>query len=124
MNKLDVNKLALTIVAIMVMATLSFAQGQQEKTFKGEIMDSMCASMGGHSPGGYEATHTHSPEDCTLACVKAGSKFVLYNPAKKTTMELSDQEKARDFAGKKVNVKGTYDKATKTIHVDEIQAAS
>ena len=117
-------KLALVAVAIMVMATFSFAQGQHGKTFKGEIMDSMCASMGGHAPGGYEATHTHTPKDCTLACVKAGSKFVLYNSAKKTALQLSDQEKAGEFAGQKVTVTGTYDKATKTIQVGNIEAAS
>ncbi|HKT11103.1 MAG TPA: DUF5818 domain-containing protein [Terriglobia bacterium] len=117
-------KVALAVVAIMVMATFSFAQGQNAKTFKGEIMDSMCASMGGHSQAAYESTHTHTPKDCTLACVKAGSKFVLYNKAKKTTLQLSDQDKARDFAGQEVKVTGTYDKATKTIHVSNIEAAS
>lgn len=117
-------KLALTAVAIMVMATFSFAQGEHARTFRGEIMDSMCASMGSHSPGGYQATHTNTPKDCTLACVKGGSKFVLYNAARKVTLQLDDQDKARDFAGQKVRVMGTYDSATKTIHVEKMEAAS
>ncbi len=87
-------------------------------------MDSMCASMGSHSPGGYTATHTHTPKDCTLACVKAGSKFVLYNTAHKATLQLDNQAKARPFAGENVRVIGTYDRATKTIHVAKIEAAS
>lgn len=86
-------------------------------------MDSMCATMGGHSPGGYQATHTHTAKDCTLACVKGGSKFVLYNAARKTTLQLDDQDKARDFAGQDVRVIGTYDSATKTIHVVRMAAA-
>ena len=117
-------KVALTSIAMMIVATLSFAQRSNERAFKGQIMDSMCASMGSHNPGGYQATHTHTPKDCTLACVKAGSKFVLYNSARKTTLQLDDQDKARDFAGQRVSVVGTYDRATKTIHVSKIAAAS
>lgn len=118
-------KLALPAIAMVMMATLSFAQSNHHTmTFRGEIMDSMCASMGGHDPGGYQATHTHTPKDCTLACVKAGSKFVLYNRARKTTQQLDDQDKAREFAGQKVKVTGTYDRSSKTIHVKNIEAAS
>lgn len=117
-------KLALSTAIVMVFATLSFAQARHQRTFRGQIMDSMCASMGSHSPGGYAATHTHTPKDCTLACVKAGSKFVLYNAARKTTLQLDDQDKDRDFAGQNVRVIGTYDRATKTIHVAKIEASS
>ncbi len=116
-------KLALTAVALMVISTFSFAQARHERTFRGQIMDAMCAANGSHSPGGYAATHTHTRKGCTLACVKAGSKFVLYNTARKSTLQLDDQDKARDFAGQNVRVLGTYDRATKTIHVAKIEAA-
>jgi hypothetical protein len=59
-----------------------------------------------------------------LDCVKAGSKFVLYNSASKTVYQLDDQQKPRDFAGQKVKVVGTYDTGTKTIHVEKIEAGS
>jgi hypothetical protein len=117
-------KVALSTAVLMIFATLSFPQGRQARTFRGQIMDSMCAAMGGHNPGGYQATHTHTPKDCTLACVKGGSKFVLYNATRKTTLQFDDQDKARDFAGQNVRVTGTYDPATKTIHVEKIEAAS
>lgn len=117
-------KVALSTLVLIVFATLSFAQGRHARTFRGQIMDSMCATMGGHSPGGYQATHTHTPKDCTLACVKGGSKFVLYNAARKTTLQLDDQEKAQPFAGENVRVVGTYDAATKTIHVERIEHAA
>ena len=117
-------KLALSVAMLMVASTFSFAAPKTARTFRGEIMDSMCAAMGSHSPGGYQATHTNNPKDCTLACVKAGAKLVLYNHAKKNTFQLDDQAKARDFAGQKVKVTGTYDKATKTIHVEKMEAGS
>jgi hypothetical protein len=100
---------------------------QKERTFTGEIMDSMCAKSGSHAA--MEKAHG-MPSDkagdkaCTLACVKMGGSFVLYNPANKTVYQLSDQAKAEQFAGDKVKVTGTYDQASKTIHLINIQPAS
>ena len=67
------------------------------------------------------------PDDskmCTLKCVEMGGKFVLYNAAKEAIYMLDDQEKPKEFAGQKVKVTGTYDKASKTTHVESIEAAS
>jgi len=114
-------KLGLTVVMLMIASTVSFGK-KADKTYTAEIMDSTCAKMGNHDAG-YKLTSTNTPKDCTLACVKSGAKFVLYDASKKTTYELDDQDKAKDLAGQKVNVEGTLDSSTKTIHVDKIQAA-
>jgi hypothetical protein len=86
------------------------------RTFHGDIMDSNCAAKGAHGMPDSKA--------CTLACVKGGAKFVLYNSTTKKTYQLDDQTKPADFAGAKVDVTGTYDAATMTIHVTDIKAAS
>ena len=112
-------KLVLLVVMLLVGAGVSFARAS---VFTGEIMDSACAKMGSHDAG-YGMTGTHTPKDCTLACVKSGSKFVLYNSARKMTYQLDDQAKPREFAGEKVRVIGTYNRSTKTIHVEKIEAA-
>ncbi len=124
-------KLALSVVVILAVAGLSLAGGAPRlgkagkgKAFTGEIMDSQCAGMGTHDPGGYKMTNTNTPKDCTLKCVEMGGKFVLQDTAKKITYQLDDQEKPKEFAGQKVKVTGTYDKATNTIHVEKIEAAS
>ncbi len=124
-------KLALTALALLTAVSLSLAapklsvhKGGKAKTFTGEIFDSQCAMNGTHAQ--MEKMH-NMPDDskaCTLQCVKMGGKFVLYNAATKTTYQLDDQEKPKDFAGQKVKVTGSYDKATKTIHVESIEAAS
>ena len=114
-------KLGLMVVMLMIASTVSFGK-KADKTYTGEIMDSTCAKMGNHDAG-YKLTGTNTPKDCTLACVKSGAKFVLYDASKKTTYELDDQDKAKDLAGQKVNVEGKLDSSTKTIHVDKIQAA-
>jgi hypothetical protein len=40
----------------------------------------------------------------------------------KTAYQLDEQEKPVDYAGQKVTIIGTYDGATKTIHLQSIQA--
>jgi hypothetical protein len=84
-------------------------------TYKGEITDSYCAPMGSHPDP--------DAKKCTVDCVKMGATYVLYSAADKTVYQLDDQKKPAAFAGKKVSVSGTLDKATKTIHVTEIKAA-
>ena len=97
-----------------------------DRTFTGEIMDSSCASMGSHAgmQKGKDATDPAVKKECTQACVKMGAKYVLYNATRKMTYKLDDQEKPADFAGKKVKVTGTYNAATKTIHVTDIKPAT
>lgn len=96
-------------------ALLSAAQGKQ--TFTGTITDNECT----------RADHTRmrmGPTDaeCVLACIRAhGASYVLYDG--KDVYELSDQEKPKEFAGKRVTVTGTLDGKTKTIQVDSITAA-
>jgi hypothetical protein len=55
-------------------------------------------------------------------CVQLGGKYVLFDPATKAAYQLDNQEKASAFAGRKVSVKGTVEAASKTIHVESVQA--
>ena len=114
-------KFVLVVAMLMISATFSFGK-KAEKTYNGEIMDSQCSKMGNHDAG-YKMTGTNTPKDCAQACVKAGGKYVLYDAVAKTAYELDDQDKAKDLAGQKVKVEGTLNPATKTIHVDKIEAA-
>lgn len=50
-------------------------------------------------------------------------KYVLVESTNNTKFMLDDQEKAKQFDGKNVKVKGTLDTASNTIHVLAIQAA-
>ncbi len=113
----------LSLLVTLAVAGLSLGASKGSRTFTGEIMDSPCAAMGSHD----QMLKKEGPKDakeCTLACVKMGGKFVLYDAAKKATYQLDDQEKPREFAGQKVKVTGTYNKATQTIHVENIAPAS
>lgn len=123
-------KIAIAAIASAMLfgAGLTLAKDQ---TFSGEIYDSQCAKEGSHAKMLAKEGMAGKENDpmaramCTKNCVtKMGGKYVLFNAAKKTVYELDDQQKPADFAGKNVKVTGTYDKATKTIHVTNIEAAS
>jgi hypothetical protein len=122
-------RLTLAVVGsfMLVLLSVSFAIAQ-DRTFNGEITDSACAKMGSHDAMMKEHSDIHSDikdaKACTLGCVKGGAKFVLYDAASKTVYKLDDQQKPMPFAGEKVKVMGTFDKATNTIHVTDIQGAS
>jgi hypothetical protein len=112
------------MATILLLATISFrAVGQQPNntpvSFTGEIMDNECAAQGSHDAM-LQKEGFKSAKDCTLGCVKAGGQFVLYGSSK-TNYQLDDQEKTTEYAGQKVTIIGTYDGATKTIHVQSIQ---
>jgi hypothetical protein len=113
-------KLIMSITACVLLAP-GFAAAKGT-TFSGEIMDEACAKGGGHESM-FKKMGTTDPKVCTEACVKGGSKYVLFN-TDKTFYQLDNQKKPASFAGQKVEVMGTLNKATKTIHVTEIKAAS
>jgi len=122
-------KIAFAAVASVMLLGAGFTQAK-DQTFTGEIYDSQCAKNGSHAMMLAKEGMAGKENDpmartmCTKNCVKMGGKYVLFDAAKKTAYELDDQQKPADFAGQKVKVKGAYDKATKTIHVTSIEAAS
>jgi hypothetical protein len=119
--------LAIALIASLALLAGSNLAAQKQEMITGEVMDSSCAQMGSHEM--MEKQHNMSPsaasdKACTLGCVKAGAKLVLYDASTKTVYQLDDQKKPMQFAGEKVTVTGTVDKANKTIHVAKIAKAS
>ena len=133
-------KIALTLAGTLLLLTVACSQkpastestastegaatASSAKAYTGEIMDSMCAGMGSHDKMLNPTKGPKNAKECTLACVKMGAKYVLYDGATKTTYEIDDQTKPEQFAGQQVKVTGTYDSASNTIHVQNIEAAS
>lgn len=104
-----------TLAGLVSLAALNASA--QEQAFRGAIMDSTCAGPKGHTamlkPG-------ETMAECTLACVKAGATFVLYNPQTKMVYPLEDQVKPKAFAGHNVLVIGTLEPDHETLKVAEI----
>jgi hypothetical protein len=124
MNKIQ--NIAFHGVIIIVMSSMlaPFARGGNEQVFKGVIADSQCAMnvhslsqshkemLQGKSVGTTEA-------DCVWYCVtERGGRFVLQN--KSRVYKLDKQDFGREFAGRKVQITGTLDAESNTIHVRSI----
>ena len=104
-------------------AALAFAQADAPASFTGEITDSMCARNRSHAESVQLSSDMgKTAASCTIACVdKHGAKFVLLDTEHKKTYMLSNQDAARKFAGRKVQVTGTLNK--RTIEVQTISEA-
>ena len=88
----------------------------KDTIFTGEIMDSACAKGGGHESM-FKKMGTDDPKACTEACLKGGSKYVLFK-ADKTFYQLDDQKKPASFAGQKVEVKDDRDGQRREVDVE------
>lgn len=102
------------------------AKAAARTTFEGEIMDNDCAAMGSHTMT-MTATALSTPDLCATYCLRfknTPGKLVLYNAATKMIYQLDNQQQASFFKARKVKVIGTYDQATKTIHVTDINSVS
>jgi hypothetical protein len=110
--------LILFFAVSLLFGTASWAS-PQDASFTEEIMDSQCAQMGSHGQM-MKQEGARSAKECSDACVKAGGKYVLYDAATKTVYQLDDQDKAKEFSGRKVTVMGS--KSGDSIHVSRIKA--
>jgi hypothetical protein len=113
------NRLARLLISLMFLSPGVAAQ--RDRTFTGEISDRDCSESGGHT---LMLQKGETARDCTLICVKLGSKYVLLSPEDKAVYQLDDQKKPEQFAGEKVRITGTLDRDNRTIHVTEIKSAS
>jgi len=102
-------------MGLLLAASFSFAAPGNDavKTYVGSIGDSMCGAK--HMMPG------ETDKDCTLGCIKEGSKYILIDPSGKI-YQLSDQKTPEQFAGGKVKVTGTL--SGDTIAVTSIVAAN
>lgn len=104
-------------VAIFVSVSSAFAA---PNTWTGKITDSMCdkdhsmMATGGKQP---------DPKECTLACVKSGSKFVFVSSGKVYEIENQDLPALKTFAGDTVKLTGELGSDGKTIKADKLVAA-
>jgi cytochrome c553 len=114
-------------LATLLVVLLSFSATAATKTWTGKISDSMCGvthkMVKEHEQKG-EISKTAGAADkereCTLACVKAGGKYVLASQGK--VFEIANQDFAglSEHAGHTVKLTGELNADGKTINVSEV----
>src|SRR5262249_13188676 len=121
------------ILSFALLASLSGATAlSAEKTWTGSISDSMCGSdhsamtkehqKEGQVPG--STVRSDKDHECTLACVKAGAKYVCVTGGK--VYEIGNQDFAglQQHAGHSVKLTGDMDADGKTIKVSRVTMAA
>jgi hypothetical protein len=97
-------------------------QSAGTQTFKGELMDTLCASYKGHEHMMQELKSMGTDKkSCIRQCLLLGAKYALYDATQQTTYRIDDQDKDKvePFLGRQVRITGTLDK--KTIKVADIK---
>jgi len=98
--------------------TVALVSSAADKTLTGKISDSMCgASHAGMAHGGKKS----SDRDCTEACVKDGSKYVVVSQGKVYEVQNQDFAGLKEHAGHNVKVTGEVGADGKTIKVSNIE---
>jgi len=79
------------------------AADQTQATLSGQISDSLCKAKHEEAAEGAGKMTDH---DCTVSCVKGGSKYVLLVDAKVIQIANQNQRDLETFAGQPVKVIG------------------
>jgi hypothetical protein len=109
-------KLALVFAAALVLAQAGpFAE---EQTWTGKISDSACGAK--HEEAA-EGQGVMADRDCTQACVRGGSKYVLVVDGKVFQIANQDSKDLATHAGHKVTVTGDLKGSSVTVSKIEMQ---
>jgi hypothetical protein len=102
------------LLAGLVLALGATLSAQQSWT--GHISDSMCKAKHEEAAEGAGRMADH---DCTVSCVRGGSKYVLMVDGKVYQIENQSQPDLDKYAGSKVTVSGALKADTITISTIE-----
>lgn len=106
------------VAAMGVMLLFAAGVAGAEQTWVGEISDSACGSK--HESGA-ENVPTPPSKECTLDCVRGGSKFVLVSDGKVFQIGNQGHAEIRGHAGARVKITGELKAGA--IDVAKVEAA-
>jgi hypothetical protein len=106
------------VIGVLLVRSVSFAD-KEPNTFTGQIMDKQCAQMQSHD-NMMKAEGAKSAKECTLACIKNGDSFVLFDSATKKVYPIDSAKKVTQYAGEQVKITGDYDSGADMLHVKTV----
>jgi hypothetical protein len=101
-----------TLSAIIAVLVLSAGPRAAEQTWTGQISDSLCGAK--HEEAA-EGQGKMPDRDCTVACVRGGSKFVLVSDGKIFQIANQNLPDLQTHAGHKVKMTGELKGDTITV---------
>ena len=100
------------VAMLSTLAVLAAYPRTAEQTLKGQISDNLCGAK--HEEAA-EGQGKMPDRDCTLACVRGGSKFALVVDGKVFQIANQDLEDLKTHAGHTVMVTGELNGQTITV---------
>jgi hypothetical protein len=116
------------VLAAGILALATAAQGQETKTFRGEVSDSQCA-LNVHS-----LTRSHqemlksksmggTANTCSVYCIEHMGGYLVLSSGK-DVFRLDRPDLVHGFEGQRVKVTGILDPKLKQIHVLKVELES
>ena len=100
------------VSAVIALLVLSVSPRAAEQAWTGQISDSLCGAK--HEEAA-EGQGKMPDRDCTVACVRGGSKFVLVSEGKIFQIANQNLPDLQTHAGKKVKMTGELKGDTITV---------
>jgi hypothetical protein len=116
--KTSTNKRNISFVSFVFIVLIAVTTGPRaaEQTWTGQISDSLCGAK--HEEAA-EGQGKMADRDCTLACVRGGSKFVLVVDGKSLAIANQDLADLKTHAGAHVKITGEL--TDNTIVISKIE---
>ena len=99
---------------MMIFGLLTLASAA-DKTWTGQISDSMCGASHAKMIAAHGGPAKMTAHDCTLACVKAGGKYVFVTGGKVYSISNQDFAALQAQAGNAVRLTGAMNGDTITV---------
>jgi len=107
-----------TLPVLTLFAGLSSFAGAATMTMNGTISDSNCGASHAKMIAGHPGAKM-TERDCTLACVKAGGKYVFVSEGKVYNVSNQNMAALTTYAGKNVSLTGNVE--GDTVRVSKIK---
>jgi hypothetical protein len=108
----------MTLLFLTLLCAGTLAAFGAENTWTGKISDDMC---GASHKAMEHAGKKVDDRECTLACVKGGSKYVFVTEGKVYAIENQSFAALKEHAGHTVKLTGEMSPDKKTIKVSKIE---
>jgi len=97
---------------VLIAASAAVSARAADSSVTGWISDSMCG-----------AKHAGTGAACAKKCIEGGEKPVFVDADKKAVWSIDNPDAVKDYAGSHVTIHGTINEASKSVHIDSVEAA-
>jgi hypothetical protein len=111
----NMNNIFRNLCCVVLLGGLTSVASAADKTWTGQISDSMCGASHDRMITEHAGTSKMTTHDCTLACVKAGGKYVFVINGRVYNIANQQDPDLKTHAGHTVQLTGEMSGDTITV---------